>query len=137
VKGETRARSVTVTVNTKALNKLRRHQKTKAFRKLYRRRVVVEHRIGRLRQLGIRQARYLGKPKTGFQVALAAAVANLTLAASSTLFGAIIEPISRCLRGLFPRIGPELSACRPFGEDPPGSTVDRRASEMALCRPAL
>ena len=137
VRSKIRARTVTVTVNTKELNKLRRRQKTKAFRKLYRRRVVVEHRIGRLRQLGIRQARYLGKPKTGFQVALAAAVANLTLAASSTLFAAIIDPISRCLRGLVRRIGSELSACRPFGEDPPGSTLDRRAPVMALCRPCL
>jgi hypothetical protein len=40
---------------------------------------VVEHRIARLVQLGIRQARYRGHAKTLFQVAMAAAVANLTL----------------------------------------------------------
>ena len=43
------------------------------------RRVVVEHRLARLVQLGIRQARYFGKVKTKFQLYLAAAVANLTL----------------------------------------------------------
>ena len=43
------------------------------------RRVVVEHRLARLVQLGIRQARYFGRVKTRFQVYLAATVANLTL----------------------------------------------------------
>ena len=40
---------------------------------------MVEHRIARLVQLGIRQARYFGRAKTLFQLLLAAAVANLTL----------------------------------------------------------
>ena len=43
------------------------------------RRVVVEHRLARLVQLGIRQSRYFGRVKTRFQVYLAATVANLTL----------------------------------------------------------
>ncbi len=43
------------------------------------RRVVVEHRLARLVQLGIRQARYFGRVKTRFQLYLAATVANLTL----------------------------------------------------------
>ena len=43
------------------------------------RRVVVEHRLARLVQLGIRQARYFGRVKTTFQLYLAATVANLTL----------------------------------------------------------
>ena len=42
------------------------------------RRVVVEHRLARLVQLGIRQARYFGRVKTKFQLYLAATVANLT-----------------------------------------------------------
>jgi membrane associated rhomboid family serine protease len=42
---------------------------------------VVEHRIARLVQLGIRQARYIGRTKTLFQLLMAAAVANLTLLA--------------------------------------------------------
>ena len=45
------------------------------------RRVVVEHRLARLDQLGIRQSRYFGRVKTRFQLYLAATVANLTLAA--------------------------------------------------------
>lgn len=44
-------------------------------------RQVVEHRIARLVQLGIRQARYFGRRKTRFQLLMAAAVANLTLLA--------------------------------------------------------
>ena len=45
------------------------------------RRVVVEHRLARLVQLGIRQARYFGRVKTTFKLYLAATVANLTLVA--------------------------------------------------------
>jgi hypothetical protein len=44
----------------------------------------VEHRIARLVQLGIRQARYVGRTKTLFQLCLAAAVANLTLLAATS-----------------------------------------------------
>ena len=41
----------------------------------------MEHRLARLVQLGIRQARYFGRVKTKFQLYLAATVANLTLVA--------------------------------------------------------
>ena len=41
--------------------------------------MVVEHRLARLVQLGIRQARYIGRVKTKFQLYLASTVANLTL----------------------------------------------------------
>jgi transposase len=78
--GKRTARMLTVTEATRVLQKLRRQQGTPAFRALYRVRVVVEHRLARLCQLGIRQARYLGRAKTAFQIALAAAVANLALA---------------------------------------------------------
>ena len=43
------------------------------------RRVVAEHRLARLVQLGVRQSRYFGRVKTRFQLYLAATVANLTL----------------------------------------------------------
>ena len=46
------------------------------------RRVVVEHRLARLVQLGLRQSRYFGRVKTRFQLYLAATVANLTLVAA-------------------------------------------------------
>jgi len=74
-------RVVQITEKTEALWRLRKQQKTKRFRKRYRKRVAVEHRIGRLAQLGIRQAKYFGKAKTAFQIALAATVANLMLVA--------------------------------------------------------
>ena len=73
------ARALRITAKTEQLRKLRRRQKTKRFRERYRRRVVVEDRIGRLVQLGVPQARYLGRRKVSFQVALLATVANLTL----------------------------------------------------------
>jgi hypothetical protein len=44
-----------------------------------RERVVVEHRIARLVQLGIRRSRYFGRTKTRWQVVMAAVVANLSL----------------------------------------------------------
>jgi hypothetical protein len=64
--------------------RLRKQQRTKRFRRRYRKRVVVEHRIGRLIALGARQARYFGKTKTGFQIALIATVANLMLVAAAS-----------------------------------------------------
>ena len=88
------SRSVTVTTITQRQAKLRRRFRTAAVRRIYRRRIVAEHRIGRLRQLGIAQARYFGRLKIAFQVALAAAVANLTLAAGSS---AHFERVASCL----------------------------------------
>ena len=57
-------------------------QRSEAFAGYRKRRVVVEHRLARLVQLGIRQARYFGRVKTKFQLYLAATVANLTLVAA-------------------------------------------------------
>jgi len=57
-------------------------QATPTFAEYRRRRQAVEHRIARLVQLGIRQARYVGRAKTEFQLLMAAAVANLTLLAA-------------------------------------------------------
>ena len=56
-------------------------QQSAAYDEYRARRVVVEHRLARLVQLGIRQARYFGRVKTKFQLYLAATVANLTLVA--------------------------------------------------------
>ena len=52
------------------------------FSEYRQRRVVVEHRLARLVQLGVRQSRYFGRAKTKFQLYLAATVANLTLVAA-------------------------------------------------------
>jgi hypothetical protein len=68
------------------LRQARRQQNTKAFRKAYKLRQTVEHRIARLTQLGIRQARYIGRAKTLFQLCMTAMVANLTLIASSEAY---------------------------------------------------
>ena len=57
----------------------RAHNQTEAGRKILRERVVVEHRIARLVQLGIRRSRYFGKTKTRWQLVMAAVVANLSL----------------------------------------------------------
>jgi Transposase DDE domain/Transposase domain (DUF772) len=71
------------------LQQARELQASPAFDEIRQRRQVVEHRIARLVQLGIRQARYFGRTKTLFQVGLAAAVANLTLLAGTS--GALSE----------------------------------------------
>ena len=55
---------------------------SEGFAEYRQRRVVVEHRLARLVQLGIRQSRYFGRAKTKFQLYLAATVANLTLVAA-------------------------------------------------------
>jgi hypothetical protein len=64
------------------LQQARTFQRSPAFAEFRRKRQVVEHRLARLVQLGIRQARYIGRTKTLFQLCLAAAVANLTLIAA-------------------------------------------------------
>lgn len=78
---KTRARLITVSERYDEIRELRRQQRTKQFKARYRRRMKVEHRIARLVQLGVRQARYIGRAKVACQIALAAAVANLVLAA--------------------------------------------------------
>jgi hypothetical protein len=64
------------------LQEARAFQQSEAFGPYRAQRQVAEHRIARLVQLGIRQARYRGTAKTLFQAFMAAAVANLTLLAA-------------------------------------------------------
>jgi transposase len=78
-------RTVAVHPQERLLQEARAFQASPAFAEYRRRRQRVEHRIARLVQLGIRQARTIGTPKVRFQLLMAAAVANLTyLAASAT-----------------------------------------------------
>jgi transposase len=78
-------RTVAVHPRERLLQEARAFQASPAFAAYRRRRQMVEHRIARLVQLGIRQARDIGTPKIRFQLLMAAAVANLTyLAASAT-----------------------------------------------------
>ncbi len=65
------------------LQAARAFQRRPAFAPYRRLRQVAEHRLARLMQLGVRQARYVGRAKTLFQLLLAATVANLTLAATA------------------------------------------------------
>jgi hypothetical protein len=59
------------------LQAARAAQETPAGRERLRERVVVEHRLARLGQLGVGQARYRGRQKTRFQLLVLATVANL------------------------------------------------------------
>jgi hypothetical protein len=91
-----RSRVVTVADDFRERQRLRAFQRTDRFRRTYRRRIVVEHRLGRLVQLGIRKARYFGKVKTAFQIAIAAAMANLTLAnAKKALLSLLLVRLDR------------------------------------------
>jgi transposase len=77
-------RTILVHPHEALLKQAREMQASPAFKEARRRRQVVEHRIARLVQLGIRQARYFGHDKTLLQLCLAAAVANLTLLAATS-----------------------------------------------------
>ena len=63
------------------LHRARALQRSEGYSDYRQRRVVVEHRLARLVQLGMRQARCFGRAKTLFQLLMAATVANLTLVA--------------------------------------------------------
>jgi transposase len=78
-------RTVAVHPQERLLQEARALQAGPAFAEYRRRRQRVEHRIARLVQLGIRQARDVGTPKVRFQVLMAAAVANLTYLATTDL----------------------------------------------------
>ena len=127
------------------LQAARAWQRSPAFDDFRKQRQVVEHRIARLVQLGIRQARYVGRRKTLFQVLLAATVANLTLVAGQAARGipptrvrALFSAILATLRRLSSPIRP-LS--RAFGPTTIliGAITDVRKGrpEMAVFRPGL
>jgi transposase len=121
-KSRTRSKELKITEQTEALWKLRKQQRTKRFRRRYRKRVAVEHRLGRLVQLGIRQAKYFGSAKVGFQVALAATVANLGLVAAlgaeagvttSALLAAAIACVVATVATTAPAEPAEMAPSRP------------------------
>ena len=80
---ERRRRPITLHSQETLLQQARQFQRSEAFAEYRKCRQVAEHRLARLVQLGIRQARYFGRVKTHFQLLMAATVANLTLAAAS------------------------------------------------------
>jgi hypothetical protein len=75
-------RTVTIHPQEGLLQEARALQKSAAFAPYRAKRQVAEHRLARLMQLGMRQARYCGRLKTLFQLLMAATVANLTLVAT-------------------------------------------------------
>ena len=77
-----KGRTVSLHPQEALLQQARALQHSEAFTKYRERRQVVEHRLARLIQLGVRQARYIGRAKTLFQLLMAATVANLTLVAA-------------------------------------------------------
>jgi len=109
-------------------------------------RQVVEHRLARMVQLGVRQARYFGRRKTLFQALMVAAVANLTLVAA---FGGTNNGTHRPGRTpislLQALLGPFRAAtnwCQELFRTvsrprTPGLPSEFTALEMALSRPGL
>jgi hypothetical protein len=93
-------RLITFHPDEERLQAARALEQTDYFREQYADRVVIEHRIARLVQLGIRQARYKGRKKTRFQLLMAAAVANLTLVAGKEASKGVSCRVFAPLRGL-------------------------------------
>ena len=79
--GKGSGRTVSLHPQEALLQRARALQRSEGYSDYRQRRMVVEHRLARLVQLGVRQARYLGRTKTLFQLLMAATVANLTLVA--------------------------------------------------------
>ena len=77
-----RGRTINLHPQERLLQEAREFQDSAAFQEYRQIRQVAEHRLARLVQLGIRQARYFGRRKTLCQLLLAATVANLTLIAN-------------------------------------------------------
>jgi hypothetical protein len=79
-----RGRTIHLHPQERLLQEAREFQESAAFQEYRQIRQAAEHRLARLVQLGIRQARYFGRRKTLGQLLLAATVANLTLVANRT-----------------------------------------------------
>jgi transposase len=77
-------RSIRLHPQERLLQEAREFQESAAFKEYRQIRQTAEHRLARLVQLGMRQARYFGRRKTLFQLLMAATVANLTLVAEKT-----------------------------------------------------
>ena len=92
-------------------------ERTEYFHEQYRQRVMVEHRLARLAQLGVRQSRYFGRAKTRFQLLLAATVANLTLLAGA--LSPALSPLFRAVLTALRATGATTARpCRPAAHRP-------------------
>src|SRR5215470_167881 len=127
------------------LQAARAWQRSPAFDDFRRQRQVVEHRIARLVQLGIRQARYFGRRKTLLQVLLAATLANLTLVASQAAHGAPsvaaeavvggVRTVLQRLYGLMSSLHRLATGLMTIAANPAPATA--RPVKMAVFRPSL
>ena len=124
-------RTVAVHPQERLLQEARALQASPAFTEYRRRRQMVEHRIARLVQLGIRQARDVGTPKVLFQLLMAAAVANLTYLAASASQPTDQESAASWAACCALRAAPG----RP--EPPPGPQMARRGSRHPQRRPSV
>ena len=79
-----KGRTIRLHPQERLLQEARALQESPAFEEYRQIRQTAEHRLARLVQLGMRQARYFGRRKTLFQLMMAATVANLTLVATKT-----------------------------------------------------
>jgi transposase len=80
--GRDQGRTVSLHPQEALLQEARALQRSEAFAPYRKWRQATEHRIARLMQLGMRQARYFGRAKTLYQLLMVAMVANLTLVAT-------------------------------------------------------
>jgi len=112
-----RGRFVQLHPDEERLQAARALEQTAYFREQYRQRVVVEHRIARLVQLGIRQSRFRGRRMTLCQLLMAATVANLTLLAGAQAAKGLFRRVSVAAEALWRRIstlGRLTALRRPF-----------------------
>jgi hypothetical protein len=109
-----RGRTVSLHPQEDLLQQARAFQQSPEFQPYRQMRQTAEHRLARLVQLGIRQARYFGRKKTLFQLWMAATVANLTLIATQT--GQMRAKIGRFF-AFFARLEALREALRRFGDE--------------------
>ena len=119
-------RTVTLHPQERLLQAARAFQASPAFADYRRRRQMVEQRIARLVQLGIRQARDVGRAKTAFQLLMAAAVANLTYLAATSSAGPGPFGLIAMLMGLL-----VLARCLALGPTSLAGAPDARSATQA------
>ena len=97
------------------LQEARAFQQSEAFAPYRKLRQVAEHRLARLMQLGVHQARYFGRTKTLLQLLIAATVANLTLVATKAgLMRDRNNPKPTLLTHILDLLALLIESCRPF-----------------------
>ena len=146
--GDGKGRTVSLHPQEALLQQARALQHSEAFDEYRQRRQVVEHRLARLVQLGLRQGRYFGRTKTLFQLLMAATVANLTLVAgkvgmmskppafSSSILGqrltVLLTDTGRSVLSVAISIGVRLTAILPSYLPPDLSRVEHLIIQRAF-----